>query len=155
MVESLGMIGYSWDCQLCHRYDGSHSAAATFSKGKFKRRIPDTIALPAHCAEFSTKSEQQRPADIIAFPGRYVPSSMAEPLFKFPYDMAPCRSPRASMARDKVRLLRGWKVNARSCRFSVPLGPSRRPKRDTVVKQVRTIWPFGYPRRSATIEMSS
>lgn len=80
------------------------------------------IELPAHCAEFSTKSEQQRPAEIIAFLGRHVPSSMAGPLFKLLYDMAPCRTPRASMVGDKVKLLRGWRVNARSLQV---LGPAR------------------------------
>lgn len=47
---------------------------------------------------------------------------MAGPLFNLLYDMAPCRTPRASMAEDKVKLLKGWRVNARSLQV---LGPAR------------------------------
>lgn len=94
---------------------------ATFPKEKFKRRMSDAICVASSFRrKFSTSSE--RPAEIIAFLGRHVPSSMAGPLFYLLYDMAPCRTPRASVAGDKVKLLRGWRVNASSLQV---LGPAR------------------------------
>lgn len=91
---------------------------------RFQKKNPkDECLTPLSCQLIAQKIlYQQRPAEIIAFLGRHVPSSMAGPLFYLLYDMAPCRTPRASVAGDKVKLLKGWRVNASSLQV---LGPAR------------------------------
>lgn len=148
------MVEKSWDDSGFSKSSTVFSAGTAgpaslprFQKEISKATISNAIALPAHCAESYTRAEQQRPAETTAFLGRHIPSSKNGPWLDLLYDMAPCRTPRTSKAGDKVRLLEGWRVKARSCSLSFPPGPSRRPKRDIVIEKGRTLSHFGCANR--------